>query len=126
MKILGLIICASLALAQTPPPAAKPPAPREIPADRKEAISQVMLDLQHAQLTLQNLELQIRAAQDKAQADAQAARERVRKVLDAAQTKYDTLQDSLRKEFNAAECELKSDKTWQCAADQPQKTEPKK
>jgi hypothetical protein len=77
-----------------------------IPAARQEAISQLMLELQQAQIGLQSIEL---ASQD---AVAKAL-----KVVTAAQAKYDALQDALRVEFHAAkDCQLTVAKVWQCPA----------
>ena len=78
--------------------------PTEIPSDRKEEISQVMLTLQQSQLELLQMEIRAREAIEQAQ-----------KKVTEAQSKYDAMETDLRKEFSAEGCKLNLQKSWQCA-----------
>jgi len=106
--LLALIV-AVFAMAQAPPTSK----PVDIPADRREAISQLMLQVQRAQIGLQATQLEAQAAVLKAQ---NAVRDQ--------QAAFSAMENSLRKEFHAEGCDLTIEKKWKCPDPPAQPTTP--
>jgi len=119
MKTLfALFLFAASAIAQqtAPKPALVPAtAPLTIPAARQEAVSQVMLKLQQAQIELQGTRLSGQAEIAKLQTAVQEATDKAQVKVAEAQKEYGDLEVALQKEFHKDGCRLTIEKSWRCA-----------